>query len=383
MWPRLPIPRILIALLLAMAGVVLAPPMASGADAKTVPFVFTDIDGRPVRLVDYRGQWVLVAFWAPWCPLCKVQNPALMDLDRRADLTVIGVGLDYGGDIDALRASAEDHDLSVRIVAGGTRRDPNSPHRQVGPVDFFPTSYLYDPSGEIAMYIPGQVRAAKVLTFMANWRAAPSAVAGAPAPAARTDKLAAFVKRAYGAAGSQAYADWRGMVERYAGVADTEKLARVNEFFNRRIRQSSDQRIWGKPEYWATLGEVLGKGLGDGEDFAIAKYFTLRAMGVAAERMRLVYVKPGSVQPGGETRAAGDPVHMVLAWFQATDREPMLLDSRAQDVQPASARPDLRPVFSFNSEGVWGTQDPAQSSSGGSLPMWEDTLRRARNEGFE
>jgi hypothetical protein len=58
----------------------------------------------------------------------------------------------------------------VTIVAGGQRRDPDSPYRQVGPVDFFPTSYLYDPTGEIVMFIPGQVREGKILAFMEDWR---------------------------------------------------------------------------------------------------------------------------------------------------------------------------------------------------------------------
>jgi len=368
--------RFFVSLCLAL-GLLLGPCSGSNGAAKTVQFVFNDIDGRPVRLADYRGQWVLVAFWAPWCPLCKVQMPALKELDRRPDFSVIGIGLDYN-DPESLRRSAEDHDLDFRIVAGGNRRDPGSLHRQVGPVDFFPTSYLYDPAGEITMYIPGQVRAARVLAHMDNWRA-PAVAAGKPARAGRTDKLAAFVKGRYGAAGSGAYADWRAMVEAQAGAPERDKLTAANDFFNGRIRQSSDQRIWGRQEYWATLGEVLGKGSGDSEDFVIAKYFTLIAMGVPIDRMRLVYVKPDA---GG--RVGGDPVHMVLAWFQSANQEPLLLDNRVQAIQPASARPDLRPVFSFNSEGTWShAQDPTRHEAEGGLPMWEDALLRARNEGFE
>jgi predicted transglutaminase-like cysteine proteinase/thiol-disulfide isomerase/thioredoxin len=370
--------RFLVSLCLAL-GLLSGPGRVAGEPAQTVQFVFNDIDGRPVRLADHRGQWVLVAFWAPWCPLCKVQMPALRELDRRPDLTVIGIGLDYDSP-DTLRRSAEDHDLGFRVVAGGARRNPNSPHRQVGPVDFFPTSYLYNPAGEIAMYIPGQIRAAKVLAYMESWRA-PTVVAGAPAATAsriaRTDRLAAFVKSRYGTAGSRAYGSWRAMVEGLAGSAERDRLAPVNDYFNGRIRQSSDTRLWGRQEYWATLGEVLGKGAGDSEDFVIAKYFTLIALGVPAERMRLVYVKP-------QGRAGADAVHMVLAWFPALGQEPLLLDNRVEAIQPASARPDLRPVFSFNSEGTWSHgQDPSRPEAEGGLPMWEDALRRARNEGFE
>jgi peroxiredoxin len=251
--PRSATSSVLAALTLA-AGLALFPTLSAGAPTKSIPFVFSDIDGKLIRLADYRGQWVLVAFWAPWCPLCKVQMPALRQLDDRPDFTVVGVGLDYDSP-SALRKTADNFDMAFAIVAGGKRRDPKSPHRQVGPVDFFPTSYLYDPNGEIVMYIPGQAKADKVLAFMERWQAGPT-TASTPS---RTDKLADFVRRQYGKSGEQAYGEWRQMVERAAGLDVAGKLERANDFFNRRLRISSDQRIWGKADHWATLGEVLGK----------------------------------------------------------------------------------------------------------------------------
>lgn len=361
------LPRLFAALFLA-AGMAAYPGLSNGITAKTVPFIFSDIEGKPLRLADYRGQWVLVAFWAPWCPLCKIQTPALKALDSRPDLTVIGVGLDYDS-TEQLRATADSYGLDFRIVAGGKRRNTDSPHLQVGPVDFFPTSYLYDPTGEIAMYIPGQVNKSKVLAFMDNWRSTPGAAA--VASVAKTDKLATFLKRHYGKTGEKAYAEWRQLVDRHAAADTTKKLRQVNDFFNRRLLISNDQRIWGQPDHWATLGEVLGKGAGDAEDFVLAKYFTLLAMNTPPERLRLVYVR---------SRDDADPVHMVLAYFEANNQEPLLLDNRVADVLPASRRADLKPVYSFNGTGAWGD---AQALTGGrpNTP-WEDTLRRARDEGF-
>ncbi|NTV95476.1 MAG: redoxin domain-containing protein [Thiobacillus sp.] len=372
MRPQPAISRVLAVISLA-TGLIFFPLVAPGLTGKTIPFAFNDLDGNVIRLADFRGQWVLVSFWAPWCPLCKIEIPALNNLDRRPDLTVLSIGLDYDSP-DALRAAAAKFDSGLRVIAGGKRRDPNSPHRQVGPVDFFPTAYLYDPTGEIAMYIPGQLNANKVLAFMANWRG-DSPVGPAVAAAARTDKLAAFVKQKYGRKGEQAYADWRQMVDRAAAAGTTDKLALANDFFNRRLLLSSDQRIWGRADYWASLGEVLGKGMGDSEDFVIAKYFTLLAMNVPAEHLRLVYVR---------TRNTGDPVHMVLAYFEQLDREPVLLDNRETEIVPASQRTDLRPVFSFNGIGAWGNiQELPDASGDGRLPLWEDVLLRARTEGFD
>lgn len=137
---------------------------------KAIDFEFTDIEGKAVRLAAYRGKWVLVNFWAPWCPLCWAEVPTLNKLHQRNDFVVIGIGLDYGPDENTVRATARKHGFDVGIVAGGTRRDATSPYRQVGPVDFFPTSYLYDPTGEIVMFVPGQVRENKLRTFMEEWK---------------------------------------------------------------------------------------------------------------------------------------------------------------------------------------------------------------------
>lgn len=139
---------------------------------KAINFQFTDIAGKPVQLSDFRGKWVLVNFWAPWCPLCWVEVPALNDMNKRSDFVVIGIGLDYGPDENIVRDAAQRHNMDFHaVVAGGARRNPDSPFRQVGPVDFYPTSYLYDPNGEIVMFIPGQVKISKILAFMDTWTA--------------------------------------------------------------------------------------------------------------------------------------------------------------------------------------------------------------------
>lgn len=160
-------------LVAALLGMALLSPTAWGADnTKAINFQFTDINGKTFQLSDFKGQWVLVNFWAPWCPLCWVEVPALNDLNKRGDMVVIGIGLDYGPDENVVRDAAERHNLDFHaIVAGGARRNPDSPFRQVGPVDFYPTSYLYDPNGEVVMFVPGQLRPNKVLAFMESWGA--------------------------------------------------------------------------------------------------------------------------------------------------------------------------------------------------------------------
>ncbi len=170
----LPMKRLLSTLLI---GAALLVPFAHAADepVKAINFQFTDVSGKPVQLSDFKGKWVLVNFWAPWCPLCWAEMPTLNELNKRSDFVVIGVGLDYGPDEGVVGETAKSHNMAVHsVIAGGARRNPDSTYRQVGPVDFFPTSYVYDPNGEIVMFIPGQVRMNRLVTFMNDYKKHPA-----------------------------------------------------------------------------------------------------------------------------------------------------------------------------------------------------------------
>jgi predicted transglutaminase-like cysteine proteinase len=181
---------------------------------------------------------------------------------------------------------------------------------------------------------------------------------------------------------AQRFQSWRSLIQAGGGGSDLERLTRVNEFFNRQISFEEDSVVWGQADYWATLLETLGQGRGDCEDFVIAKYFTLRLVGVAPDRLRLVYVRART----GSTDAVSTLAHMVLAYYAQPDAEPLVLDNLISEIRPASRRPDLAPVFSFNHEGVFtGTPGRSDVKIGGigRLSRWEDLLRRARAEGFE
>jgi thiol-disulfide isomerase/thioredoxin len=171
--------KLLGALLVGLTALLAIPAPASAEATKAINFEFTDVNGKTFKLSDFKGKWVLVNFWAPWCPLCWVEVPTLNELNKRKDFVVIGVGLDYGPDEGVVKDTANRHNIDFHaIVAGGARRNPDSPFRQVGPVDFYPTSYVYDPNGEIVMFIPGQVRMNKVLAFMEEYKAKNTQFAG-------------------------------------------------------------------------------------------------------------------------------------------------------------------------------------------------------------
>jgi thiol-disulfide isomerase/thioredoxin len=155
---------------------------------KAINFALTDTKGKVQRLSDYKGKWVLVNFWAPWCPRCRMEFPLLNDLDSRKDVVVLGVVMDYGLDEASAHASIGRNNLRYPQVLAGNRRDPNSPALQIGPVDFYPTSYLYAPDGELVMFIPGIVSENKLTAFMDSYvKQNPTALAATeetPVPAA-------------------------------------------------------------------------------------------------------------------------------------------------------------------------------------------------------
>jgi hypothetical protein len=75
----------------------------------------------------------------------------------------------------------------------------------------------------------------------------------------------------------------------------------------------------------------------------------------------------------------------VLAYYTAPDAEPLVMDNLIGDIRPASRRPDLVPIFSFNGSGVFAGVGGGGTAAGGTgrLSRWEDLLRRAKAEGFE
>jgi predicted transglutaminase-like cysteine proteinase len=157
---------------------------------------------------------------------------------------------------------------------------------------------------------------------------------------------------------------------------DMGKLDAVNGFYNRQVLFRDDTEAWGLVDYWASPLEMLGQGQGDCEDYAIGKYFTLVALGLPIAKLRLVYVR---AQVAGGVQA-----HMVLAYYAAPNAEPLILDNLVAELRPASRRPDLVPVFSFNSDGLWqGVGSQAAGDPVARLSRWREVLAKARAEGFQ
>lgn len=208
-----------------------------------------------------------------------------------------------------------------------------------------------------------------------------SAILGVAAP--DIDKMLQLAASRYGNAGEQTVRDWQAMMQAAADLSEKDKVRRINEFFNRKIQNGDDTVLWGTSDYWATPLETLGRGSGDCEDFAIGKYFSLRSLNVPNERLRITYVKARIGGPHSDIVQA----HMVLGYYEDPAGEPLILDSLITELRPASRRPDLVPVFSFNSDGLWtgagGAEKKDASASTARLSRWRDLINRMQAEGYE
>ncbi|MDP1682901.1 MAG: TlpA disulfide reductase family protein [Burkholderiales bacterium] len=107
-------------------------------------FNFKDTKGKVHRLDDYKGKWVLVNFWATWCPPCLEEMPALQKLhETRKDLIVIGIAMDYQ-DSEYVKQFADDLLVTFPIVLGDRKIAA-----QIGKIPGLPTTYLYNPEGRV------------------------------------------------------------------------------------------------------------------------------------------------------------------------------------------------------------------------------------------
>jgi predicted transglutaminase-like cysteine proteinase len=171
---------------------------------------------------------------------------------------------------------------------------------------------------------------------------------------------------------------WMVAMAAQRGKAEIDQVRSINAYFNQSIEFHDDIEAWGVVDHWATPLEMLEKGMGDCEDYALAKYFSLLALGVLPQRMRLVYVRAQMSPANG----GGIQAHMVLAYYPSAEGDPLILDNLVESVQSARRRSDLAPVFSFNSEGLWvGTQGERVGEAVARLSKWADVLARARAEG--
>lgn len=149
--------------LFTLLAALLVSAMAPAADDFTLP----DLDGRPHSLSDYRGKWVLVNYWATWCPPCLEELPELEVFHSGADGRAVVLGVNMESiTLAELRPFVEQQFLSYPILVAG-ERPPRD--KLLGPIDGLPTSYLVAPTGEVVARQVGGITADGIRAFIEGY----------------------------------------------------------------------------------------------------------------------------------------------------------------------------------------------------------------------
>ena len=204
---------------------------------------------------------------------------------------------------------------------------------------------------------------------------------GLPAAAGLVDfsaGLLAYAAKRFGHEAPPRLLTWQKLVRDTRGAqssnaaapeADLPALRRANDFFNQ-VPYASDMANWHVEDYWATPVETLGSFGADCEDYAVAKYLTLKELGVPVARLRITYVRALKL----------DESHMVLAYYARPDAEPLILDNLVPEIRPASQRPDLEPVYSFNDDDLWLPTGASKKGGASQVRLWRELLEKLAKE---
>lgn len=186
---------------------------------------------------------------------------------------------------------------------------------------------------------------------------------------------AAFIKqmgKKYGTRAKLRLNRWQKLIKDLRNDSEQSKLKKVNDFFNK-VRFLDDIKHWKKKDYWATPVEFLVTNGGDCEDFTIAKYYTLKALGVNMSKMSIAYVKALDY----------NQAHMVLTYYSSPRAEPVILDNLIPQIKRASKRKDLLHVYSFNGDNLWISKKGRRANLVGSsdkLGPWVQLKKRLKTQ---
>ena len=135
---------------------------------------------------------------------------------------------------------------------------------------------------------------------------------------------------------------WEAMKKSAQNETIINKLKIVNNYFNK-LKYSSDIKKWKTNDYWATPYEFLEAGSGDCEDFAIAKYFTLKELGVDENKLKLTYAK----------LSKDNKAHIVLSYYHKKNYIPIILDNVNKKLQISTKRKDLKELRVINKDVIY------------------------------
>ena len=142
--------------------------VATAVAAEPVDMTLTDLDGKQVKLSDYRGKWVIVNYWATWCPPCREEMPELESFHaahEKKDAVVLGLNtevIDKQRIIDFLR---ENFISYPNFIVGPVAESP------LGRIPGLPTTFVVTPEGELVARQVGGITREMIENFIDKWEA--------------------------------------------------------------------------------------------------------------------------------------------------------------------------------------------------------------------
>ena len=133
------------------------------AFAEPVDFTLNDVDGKPRSLSEFRGKWVIVNYWATWCPPCLDEIPDLVEFHEKhkdKDAVVLGINFEEA-DREQLLEFVDQHFMTYPVLS----MDP-VPVTPLGPVLGLPTTYIISPQGERVARQEGPITGAAIEAFL-------------------------------------------------------------------------------------------------------------------------------------------------------------------------------------------------------------------------
>jgi peroxiredoxin len=129
------------------------PPTSRLQPGRPAPdFVFPGLDGKMVRLADYKGKVVFLNIWATWCPPCREEMPSMENLYKELkgeDFEILAVSID-ASEAKAVAPFMKEFRLSFPVLL-----DPKGTAKSLYGTTGVPESFIIDKKGRIEKIIIG------------------------------------------------------------------------------------------------------------------------------------------------------------------------------------------------------------------------------------